>query len=169
VIAIEINLEGDEAHRVAALFSEEARRLPEIQQASVIESAYRSDPAYVQFRRGFGMGTWQTGTSLHGFEGSILFEAVDEHYLETLGIELLAGRNFSTDRPADLENGILVNQTFAETMGWDHPVGQVIVDKPEGGWRAPLDGKEVIGVISDYHLKPLFEPLQPIVLQHIHA
>ncbi|MEX2601796.1 MAG: ABC transporter permease [Balneolaceae bacterium] len=169
VIAIEVNIEGEDASRVAGLFSEQARMLPDVAQVSVIGSTYRSFPDHVPFQRGYGigMGTWQTSTTLPGFEnGIITFEIVDEHYLETLGIELLSGRNFSSDRPGDLGNGVLVNQTFAEVMGWEHPVGEVLDDKAEG-WTPSLDGKEVIGVVGDFHFKPLFEQMRPIVLQHL--
>ena len=53
-------------------------------------------------------------------------------------------------------------------MAWDNPIGQILEDKPEDqGWVGPFDGKKVIGVIENYHFKSLYDPLQPMVLQHI--
>jgi putative ABC transport system permease protein len=168
VVTVELDIEGDKGKQVAQLFSSEAQRLSGIQQISTIGGHYRSDPRFIEFRAGFGMGTMKSATTLEGFDTAITLEIVDEHYLETMDIELLAGRNFSPERPADIVNGLLVNQTFVETMGWDNPIGQIINDKTEG-WTPPLDGKEVIGVVSDFHFKPLYEQLQPIALQHINS
>ncbi|MDR9418682.1 ABC transporter permease [Gracilimonas sp.] len=168
MITVELDMEGDKGKQVANLFSNEVRRLPGIQEVSTIGGHYRSDPQYVEFKSGFGMGTYGTSSTIEGFDGRINLEIVDEHYLETMDIELLAGRNFSPDRPSDIKNGLLVNQTFVETMGWDNPVGQVISDKNERR-TLTLNGKKVIGVVSDFHFKPLYEQLQPIALQHINS
>src|SRR5690606_9866941 len=82
-----------------------------------------------------------------------------------MDIELVAGCNCSPNRPIDFENGILVNQSFVDVMGWVNPVGQIINDKAEG-WTPQLDGKVVIGIVNDFHFKPLYNQLQPIALQH---
>ncbi|MBD3616748.1 MAG: ABC transporter permease [Gracilimonas sp.] len=162
IITVELDIESEKGKQVAELLSSEVRRLPGIQHVSTIGGHYRSGKA------GFGMGRMMTSTTLEGFDTAITLEIVDEYYLATMNIELLSGRNFSPERPSDIQNGILVNQTFVETMGWENPVGQIISDKNER-WSSTMDGKEVIGVVSDFHFKPLYEQLQPIALQHINS
>ncbi len=52
---------------------------------------------------------------------------VDAHYLETVGMHLLAGRNFDTDRASDYSEAVLVNEMFAKKMNWEDPINQRII------------------------------------------
>ncbi len=90
-----------------------------------------------------------------------VYEHVDEAYLPTLQIPLVAGRNFSTDFPADSLNSVVVNETFARQAGWQNPVGQPIdaMNFPNWGTRKVT----VIGVVKDYHATTLREKIQPQV------
>lgn len=166
VIAVEIDGDGADAAEQAELFAKEAQRLSEVQEVSQIGSTYRADPAFMRMSMGFGMGTLQSATTLPGFDDGITSEVVDEHFLEVMDLELLEGRNFSPGRPSEIENGIIINQAFVETMEWENPVGKVITDKAEN-WTPPFDGKEVIGVVENFHFRPLYEQLRPIALQHL--
>ncbi|MEM9325012.1 MAG: FtsX-like permease family protein [Bacteroidota bacterium] len=76
------------------------------------------------------------------------YMAIDESYLSALGLELVAGRGFSEDRPAELKSGLILNETCVQAMGWSSPeeaLGKEIVSpsqRPAG---------TVIGVVKDYH------------------
>jgi|AntRauTorckE6833_2_1112554.scaffolds.fasta_scaffold14692_2 putative ABC transport system permease protein len=169
VITVEMNInDAEKSQRVADLLSSEALSLPGVEQTSTIASRYRYDPQYIEYGIGIGMGTLTMGTTLEGFEDGLTAEIVDENYLKTMDIKLISGRNFSSERPSEIENGILVTEEFVEIMGWENPVGQIISDKAET-WTPELDGKEVIGVVENFHIKPLYEQLQPIILQHIES
>ena len=167
VISVALTMEGENLERVTKLFSEEIERLSTVQGVSVIDGRYITDPRFVDKRYGIGMGNAEVSTTIEGFNGGLTLEVVDENYIDVLSINLIEGRNFSLDRPSELKEGIIINEKFAENMGWENPVGETIIDKPEGGWQAPLDGKKVIGVISDFHFKPLNQQIKPIVLQHL--
>src|SRR5260221_1706254 len=56
-------------------------------------------------------------------DGSIGVEymTVDEDYLKTLGLTLIAGRNFDLDRPSEIADGLVVNETCVQKMGWENP------------------------------------------------
>jgi len=166
IITIEFNLEDDQAIEIAKLFRQEARRIPGVQQVSITNSRYQEYPQKIIPRAGFGMVTMRSSTTLKGFDGAINSEIVDEFYLETMGIDLLKGRNFSNDRMSEVKNGILINKRFAEIMGWENPVGKIIQDQANS-WQAPFDGKKVIGVIEDYHYQPLYNKIQPLALVHL--
>ncbi len=76
------------------------------------------------------------------------YMAIDETYLEVLGLNLLAGRNFDLSRPSELQGGLIINETCMEEMGWLTPeeaIGQEIVSPSQ----APAG--TVIGVVQDYH------------------
>ncbi|MEM7298152.1 MAG: ABC transporter permease, partial [Bacteroidota bacterium] len=76
------------------------------------------------------------------------YMAIDETYLETLGLELIAGRNFDLERPSELVDGLIINETCVLEMGWENAenaIGKQIVSPsqtPQG---------TVIGVVKDYH------------------
>ncbi len=82
---------------------------------------------------------------------------IDEAYLETLGIGLKMGRNFSTDFPSDPQRAVIVNETLVDIFGWDNPIGQPI---------SVLNKKEphqVIGVVKNFHFESLHSEIEPIV------
>lgn len=74
--------------------------------------------------------------------------SIDEDYIETLGLELISGRNFDPDRKAELDEGVIINETAVREMRWETPenaIGKSITSPsgyPEG---------KVIGVVKDYH------------------
>jgi len=83
---------------------------------------------------------------------------VDYNFNEVYDIEITAGRWF---RPADVRKSIIVNETAARRLGYDPPadiVGQ--------RWGSDLSG-EIIGVVKDFHFKPLHQPVEPMAFQLI--
>jgi putative ABC transport system permease protein len=87
---------------------------------------------------------------------------VDEHYLATLGIDLIAGRNFDAAY-GDESSHIIVNETFTKLFGLgDDAVGKSVkssIDN-EGGKVDLL----IVGVIKDFHFKPLHLVIEPLIL-----
>ncbi len=72
---------------------------------------------------------------------SCRFEYFDEAYIETMGMEIVAGRNFTAQ---DALTKTLVNEEFVRQYGWtiQEAVGKQYFQN--GGWR------EVVGVIRDF-------------------
>ena len=91
---------------------------------------------------------------------------VDHDYINTMGMHVIAGRDFSRDFPSDEQQGFILNETAVKMFGFESP------DKAIGH---PLDWKrwdndslkrgEVIGVVKDFHFKSLREKLTPVVMQ----
>ena len=85
---------------------------------------------------------------------------IDDRYLKTYGIGLLAGRNF-TVREAELawekSAKLMVNETAARQLGFASPAkaaGQVI------NWGQPY---EIVGVVKDYHHQGLRQAIGPMI------
>lgn len=78
-------------------------------------------------------------------------------FLETFGIELLEGRKFSEDRPADAQGSVLVNKTLVDAFGWDEPLGKTLTS-------FQFADATVIGVAEDFHYESLHQPIQPMAL-----
>jgi len=106
-----------------------------------------------------GGGAW---AELEGadHEDFSLVMRIDDHFLETMGTEVLAGRAFDTDDFGTASNAVLVNRTFADRMlGGANPVG-TRVRYHLGGRVAdsstPEPWYEIVGVVSDVPANPNF-------------
>jgi putative ABC transport system permease protein len=88
---------------------------------------------------------------------------VDEAYVPTLGMQIVAGRNFSADHPTD-SMGLLINETAARSFGWqpNDAVGKMIVrQNSHRGTNVPF---RVVGVVKDFNFKSLHEPITPLLM-----
>ena len=81
--------------------------------------------------------------------------AVDYGFIEMLGIKIRQGRSFSQDF-TDV-NSFIINETAAEQLQWENPIGkQLVIGEKKG---------RVIGVTEDYHFKSIFlSQITPAVL-----
>ncbi|MFA9452476.1 MAG: ABC transporter permease [Candidatus Aminicenantaceae bacterium] len=81
---------------------------------------------------------------------------VDVDFLKTLGIELLAGRDFSKEFSTDQDAAVAVNEAAARAMGMEDPVGR----------RLTLDEREstIVGLVKDYHFRSLRQEIDPLIL-----
>jgi putative ABC transport system permease protein len=87
--------------------------------------------------------------------------SVDEHYIPTLGMRLLSGRNFSSEMPTD-STAVILNQTAAKVFGWgDQAVGHQLHWVNQNARNITY---QVIGVVEDFHFKSLHEPIAPLLM-----
>jgi putative ABC transport system permease protein len=86
----------------------------------------------------------------------------DHDYVKTLGMRIIAGRDFSREMSTDVTQAFLINETAVKEWGFGSPeaaIGQPIY------WNewAPVDSTQpvkkgkIIGVIQDFHAKSLHE------------
>jgi putative ABC transport system permease protein len=80
---------------------------------------------------------------------------VDQDFLNLFGAEIIAGRNFSTDYPADT-NCIIINERFAKIMKMENPVGEVV-----RYWGRTAT---VIGVVKDFHIGNFHQPIRQTMI-----
>jgi putative ABC transport system permease protein len=79
----------------------------------------------------------------------------DYDYLPTMGMTLLAGRNFSLEYPTDATAYIL-NETAVRLLGLTDPVGSRITDHTRMF--------TVVGVVKDFHFRTLHSEISPVAL-----
>ncbi|MEX2132272.1 MAG: FtsX-like permease family protein [Pseudohongiellaceae bacterium] len=89
---------------------------------------------------------------------SVSAMAAGEGFLQTMGIELVAGRDFSQRLLTDVGQNFVVNRTLVDRMGWDQPLGKRIDSAGPG-----LNGR-VIGVVEDFHFASAHQPIAPLVI-----
>jgi len=68
---------------------------------------------------------------------------------EVLGVEIKEGRGLSPDFATD-DKAIVINETAARLFGYENPIGH------------KFDGKEIVGVVKDFHIKGLHEKIAPL-------
>jgi predicted permease len=107
------------------------------------------------------MGSWRGETVIpEGYQfprgqegGQVWAGTVDDHYLQTLGIPLLAGRGFQPTDRADSPRVAVVNELFAKHYLGKNPIGKRIrLEQPGAPWM------EVVGVTPTTKYAQMFEP-----------
>lgn len=86
---------------------------------------------------------------------------VDPQYIPTMGMQLVAGRNFSESLASD-SNAIILNEASAKAFGWKNDaLGHKITYSMNGGQKQSY---VVIGIVKDFHFKSLHQPISPLVM-----
>ncbi|MEW6753821.1 MAG: FtsX-like permease family protein [Candidatus Latescibacterota bacterium] len=122
---------------------------------AAVESAATSDRAFTLGWRSVGLNG-EDGT----FRREVRLVYVDPHYVRTLGLGLVAGRDLDPGRRSDVGGAVLVNETLARELRWPDPVGQAVRLGVLDGRAAPV----VVGVVRDYNFEALHSPVHPVVL-----
>ncbi len=90
-------------------------------------------------------------------ESVLVHRSIVQHdFVDLFGLELVEGRDFSEDIPADAREGLLINETLKNELNWDIAVGK---------WF-DFHGREstVIGVVKDFHFHSMHEEVAPLAL-----
>ncbi|MEO7960030.1 MAG: FtsX-like permease family protein, partial [Ginsengibacter sp.] len=86
---------------------------------------------------------------------------VDENYLQTLNLQVLAGRLFSVDFPSDTAGGrIILNETAIKEIGFKS-AQDAVGKKIYSTYNGETNDREVIGVVNDFHFEDLHLPITP--------
>jgi putative ABC transport system permease protein len=97
---------------------------------------------------------------------SISMLLADHDYLKTLGIKLIAGRDFSKDIASDTSHAFIVSETGAKLLGYTNPEDALEHEVSWPRWVGPDTVKtgKVIGVVKDFHLNSLKEAISPVII-----
>ena len=109
-------------------------------------SRSNSRPGSVQWQESF--------TDIDGHSHNFSFLPVDPDYIDLLGLELTEGRNFSWDRPDDIREKIIINETLARMTGFSDPIGENLA----GGYADAI----IIGVVKDFNYNSLHSEIGPL-------
>ncbi|MBV8251529.1 MAG: ABC transporter permease [Chitinophaga sp.] len=85
---------------------------------------------------------------------------IDEDFISTFKIPMMAGRSYSKSFPADTAQSLVINEATAKLYGYANP--QDIIGKPFEQW-----GRKgvVIGVVKDFNFQSLHEKVKPLALR----
>lgn len=131
------------------IFKEELERVTTIQSTSLGDYL----PVSGGRTTNFGFELVEKKGLNEGFEAARWM--IDEDYFETMGMELVAGRNFN-DQMSD-EESIIINESMARYFGLDDPLETQVVDM--------FDGKyQIIGVVKDFYFESLTSTVRPLAM-----
>ncbi len=112
---------------------------------------------------GIGEGSGKIIFSMETSNGmetrGVNFAVVGHDFVETLGIEMAEGRDFSRDFIGDTLTGVVVNETLAQRLNWEEPIGKRV----ELGDGNRLMAR-VVGVMKDYHQTGMYNEVESLML-----
>jgi len=109
----------------------------------------------------WGNRTWMEGTDPAGAQGSV-FNRVSPEYFKTMGIALLAGRDFGDQDAPEAPKVAVVNETFArQVAGGANPLGRRFRVEATPGSAEKV--YEIVGLVKDSKYKSLRDGFMPSV------
>ena len=94
---------------------------------------------------------------------------VDYDYIKTLGLQVIAGRDFSKEMLTDKDHAYMLNETAVQQLGFGTPEKALGKELLWRDWNAKgpdsLKRGQVIGVLKDFNYKSLYDKIEPAVLQ----
>lgn len=138
-------------------FEEEVKKLPDVQGATMTgflpTSDWRSDSPL------FPDATLNQKTAV-----SMQIWRVDVNYIPTLGMQMKAGRNFSTQFLTD-STGIIVNEAAAKLLGFKDPLNkQLYYLNDFNSDTKSVTAYHIVGVVKNFNFNSLRENVTPLAL-----
>jgi predicted permease len=145
IFSIDPKLSGATIQTTELLYARIANRLKET--PGIASVSYGTGGPFPQ---GADVALMFPGTSTHAPHQSGMRSMIGPSYFRTLGIPVLAGREFDErDRPGE-PNGVIINEGLAKKLfGSANPVGHTVAmfNGVDPNWLAT-----VIGVVADFHV-----------------
>ena len=101
-----------------------------------------------------------TATSWEGTEEgqhiSVYYSPIQSDFLDVLGVELVQGTDFMDAPLSGEREGMLINETLARRLGWEHPIGN--------GFDFRGRVFRVIGLMRDFNFQSFQQETAPLAL-----
>lgn len=88
-------------------------------------------------------------------------EFADFEFVKTLGLKIIAGRDFSSQYATDTTGAVLINHTAATSLGFtpEQAIGKWIKNTDSDSSR-----RKIVGVVEDFHFLSLRENMDALVI-----
>ena len=91
---------------------------------------------------------------------------IDQDFVPTMKMKLVAGRNLAADHPTDKTEGFVINEEAVKKMGWKDPVAAIGKTIQWVRPDAVLKEGKVLGVVENFNITPLKTAIQPLVMHY---
>jgi DNA-binding transcriptional regulator of glucitol operon len=85
---------------------------------------------------------------------------VGDHYLQTLDMKLVEGRDFVRNSEGDRKESIIITEKMVRQFGLEKPVGKEII------WKDTVK-LYVIGVVKDVYTAGLWREMEPMMIRYV--
>ncbi len=141
---------------------------------AVIKQQFRQDPDVLSVSacsntpvQGGGGYSMRSALMPEDKQMAVYADHVDEDYVATVGLQMIAGRNFTSQEIKDASNDdyqkniyhFILNESAARQLGWaaqEAPGKKMFLGNERPGI--------VTGVVKDFHFESLHTPIKPFVL-----
>ncbi len=89
---------------------------------------------------------------------------VDEDYVPTLGMQMVAGRNFSKDMSTD-SSAVIINETAAKRLAIADPINKILY-YPTDSYGKKIKPVHIIGIVKDFNFNSLRQNITPVILTY---
>ncbi len=89
---------------------------------------------------------------------------VDENLISTYGMTVIDGRGFTEGMRGSKENAVILNETAAQKIGWEEPIGKRLLYNVDYRSRS-VGGATVVGIVKDYHFLSLHSTITPLMMR----
>jgi putative ABC transport system permease protein len=140
-------------------FRQEMLKISGVQSAAVAGS--------IPTETGYGQNGWFKDPTLDAKQVIIMTDYyADQNYIPTLGMRMIAGRNFSLDFPTD-STAVIINETAAKLLGFKNPLTETLY-RPEGyssdgGFKSKA--YHIIGIVKDFNFSSMHDKVGPLIIQ----
>lgn len=115
--------------------------------------------AFASAKNHIGRGNYGQTLKQEGLEVDANMMDVGIRYIETMGLEISAGRSFDPKLEAsDSKSSIVVNEKLVEAFGWDDPIGKRVTVND-------TVSLSVVGVVENFYLYGFWAPLEPLAFR----
>ncbi|PRY84651.1 ABC transporter permease [Mongoliibacter ruber] len=157
-------------HDLYALGSQKQTFKQEVLGSSLIEKGTLSGFLPVSGTNRSDNPWWVMGRDIQDQENMVSIQnwKVDFDYVNTLGMKVVQGRDFSLDFPSD-SSAVIINESALRNFNFEgDPIGQKIStfsgDNVSGLNTENLDAKTVIGVVENFHFESLKENIGAVLM-----
>jgi len=130
------------------VFKQQLLRNPDIKNVGASSGKWLSEQFHMSFT-----------DEINGSEKTYYAMAVDPDFVNTIGLKITRGRNFSGELETDKNKAVILNETAVRNFGLDEPLGSEI---EMGNVKA-----RVVGVVKDFHNESFQKKINSLVLWNV--
>ena len=141
---------------------------PAYEKMDLLREQLLSNPEIVNVSYSYtapGSGNWNyEGFNINNKRISSMVLSIDPYYIKTMGMEIVAGRDFDEKVRNDSVSACIINQTLAKEIGLENPVEESFSHDSWYITMFPVRNFRIIGIVKDFHMKSFRTKIEPLIL-----
>jgi len=157
------NLGMNQDNIIGIAFTPQLNQKKEVLKKMLQENPVVRNISFTQYFPGNGISNWRTNQEINGVRKDLSFDTfcADANFASIIGLQLVQGRFFSEDLATD-KHKMIVNERFLLENKVENPIGAKFMM----GFESAGELSEVIGVVKDFHYKPVNLPIAALIIQN---